>query len=82
MSVGTRRQNIIIAYNFWEYINGKRTFKLDSHRPSICSVFPEKDFIMKKFNENFICLVVGKNGEYFIRKLEPILLIPTGGSQG
>jgi hypothetical protein len=54
MSVGTRRQNIIILYNFWEYINGKRTFKLDSHWPLICSVFPEKDFILKKCNENYI----------------------------
>jgi hypothetical protein len=45
-------------------------------------VFSEKGIILKKCYENYIYLVVGKNGEYFIRKLEPILLIPTGGSQG
>jgi hypothetical protein len=25
-------------FHFWEYINWKQTFKLDSHRPFICSV--------------------------------------------
>ncbi len=48
MSVGTRRQNIIILFlkeqfPFLGYINGNRTFTLDSHRPFICSVgVPER----------------------------------------
>jgi hypothetical protein len=45
MSVGNGRQNIIILFwkkeaaqfNFWEYINGNQTFKLDSHRHFIFS---------------------------------------------
>jgi hypothetical protein len=44
MSVGTGRQNIIILFwkeqfHFWEFINGSKTFILDSHRPFICSIY-------------------------------------------
>ena len=48
MSVGIGRENIIILFwkyckeaahfHFWEYINGNKTFILDSHRPFICNV--------------------------------------------
>ncbi len=26
-------------FHFWEYINGNKTFTLDSHRPFICSEY-------------------------------------------
>ncbi len=45
MNVEIGRQNIITLFwnneaeqvHFWEYINRNQTFKLDSHRPFICS---------------------------------------------
>ncbi len=44
MNVEIGRQNIIIMnwitrqFHFWEYINRNHGFKMDSHRPFICSV--------------------------------------------